>query len=144
MDAALAVERFLPDIQLASPRGAVALRGAAGQTTILVSVHSAGCAGCRRYLAELASSAAEFAAWDGRLLIAVPGPETGTEALQLPFGTVLADQGQRISSPGEAGVIVADRYGQIYEVCRTGAGHEFPPPRQLEEWLKFLGTLCPE
>jgi hypothetical protein len=37
------------------------------------------------------------------------------------------------------GVIVADRYGQVF-YARSG----FVPPRELVEWLKHLGTLCPE
>ena len=74
----------------------------------------------------------------------MPGPEAATAGFEPRFGTVLADCAQRVSSPEEAAVIVADRYGQIYEVYRAGTGHEFPAVRQLEEWLKFLGTLCPE
>lgn len=105
-----------------SERLAVAqfLPGAAkGRTTVLVKLHSAECEGCRHYLDQLAASAAEFEVWGASLVVA-PGPSD------------------------DAAVIVADQYGQIYDAVYTGGGHQFPAPRQLEEWLKFLGTLCPE
>jgi hypothetical protein len=97
-----------------------------GRTTVLVSTHSAACEGCRQYVDALAPSSAEFEVWDARLVVLTPGPAN------------------QVASPGEAAVIVADRYGHIYDACYTGEGHAFPSPRQLEEWLKFLGTLCPE
>jgi hypothetical protein len=143
---ALAVTKFLPDIELpAGPAGMlIGLRPSMGRTTVLVSVHSSGCDGCRRYLDELGPSSPEFRDWDARLLIVVPGGENAAEQLRPPFGTVLADKDRHVSSPDDAAVIVADRYGHIYDLCRAGAGHRLPPPRQLEEWLKFLGTQCPE
>lgn len=36
-------------------------------------------------------------------------------------------------------VIVADKFGQVFYV-----EGRLTPPRQLTEWLKYLGTLCPE
>jgi hypothetical protein len=144
--AELAVTRFLPRIELPSAPESrpVALHPVSGQTTVLMSVHSATCNGCRHYLDSLAPSAGEFNVWDGRLLIAVPGSISESQLLHAPFGKVLADQGERISSPDNASLIVADRYGHIFEAVHAGGTHQLPAPRQLEEWLKFLGTLCPE
>jgi hypothetical protein len=133
---------FLPDIGLPSAETGVsfALRPASGATTVMVGVHSTACEGCRRYVDGLAASAPEFLAWDARLVIVVPGPGR----FHARFGTVLADAGRRICSPEDAAVVVADRYGQIFDESHAGGGHGLPEPRQLEEWLKFLGTLCPE
>ena len=36
-------------------------------------------------------------------------------------------------------VVVADRYGQVFYTDDA-----LTAPRQLAEWLKYLGTLCPE
>jgi hypothetical protein len=44
----------------------------------------------------------------------------------------------------DAGLVVADRYGQIFYVAHAESKHALPPPRELTEWLKYLGTLCPE
>jgi peroxiredoxin len=142
----LAITQLLPAIELPSAKtGApVQLRPSMGRTTVIVSVHSTACEGCRAYAGELASGAGEFEAWDARLVVVVPGPAAGAERFEPRFGTVLVDPAHRISSPADAGVIVADRWGQIYDACYAGGGHQFPARRQLEEWLKFLGTLCPE
>jgi hypothetical protein len=115
----LRVADFLPD----------PWRSPMGRTTVLVSVHSAGCEGCRKYLEELGPSAAEFEVWDARLAVITPEPDGAATP---------------VAPAGEAAVIVADRYGHVYEATYAGEGHAFPAPRQLEEWLKFLGTLCPE
>jgi peroxiredoxin len=142
----LAIAKFLPDIELPSAQTGkpIPLRPSMGQTTILVSLHSTVCEGCRRYVEELASSSPEFEVWDGRLVIVAPGPRTGAEQLRPAFGAALADPSGQVSSPGDAAVIIADRYGHIYEACHAGEGHGLPSPQQLVEWLKFLGTLCPE
>ena len=43
--------------------------------------------------------------------------------------------------------VVADRYGQVYHVEAPGGeagAHAVMEPRELEEWLKYLATQCPE
>jgi hypothetical protein len=59
----------------------------------------------------------------------------------VPFGTV-AESG--VFSLEGAGLLVADRYGQIFYIVQTDAKHELPSPRELTECLKYLGTLSPE
>jgi hypothetical protein len=41
-------------------------------------------------------------------------------------------------------VVIADRFGHIYHVEAGGPAHALSEPRQLEEWLRFIGTQCPE
>jgi len=145
-EAHLEIAGFLPDIQLtAVPSGLpVKLRPLAGKTSVLVAVHSAACPGCREYLQALASSSGEFDVWEARLLVAVPGPPEEASRLTVAFGHVLSDPGRQLAGPGSASVMVADRYGQIFHAAHAGASHRLPPVRELEEWLKYLGTLCPE
>lgn len=45
---------------------------------------------------------------------------------------------------GVAALIVADRWGQIYAVERARTERELPGPREIEEWLRYLATQCPE
>jgi hypothetical protein len=45
---------------------------------------------------------------------------------------------------GKAAVIAADRFGQVFYARDAEPEHSFPTPRELQEWLKYLGTLCPE
>lgn len=127
----------------ALPEGVpVQLRGAGGKITLLVTLHSAHCAGCREYLASLSPISGEFDAWDARLLVIVPG--WVASGLTAPLVRVLSDEHGLIADPASASVIVADRYGQIFDAVRAGASHELPSARELAEWLKYLGTLCPE
>lgn len=142
----LSVASFIPDIRLPSaPNGAlVQLRESGGKTTVLVTLHSARCAGCQEYLNSLAPLSGEFDIWDARLLVIVPGPMRAAERLRAPFGKVLGDEHRRLADPASASVLVADRYGQIFHAAHAGDSHELTSPRDLEEWLKYLGTLCPE
>lgn len=141
----LAVATLLPDIQLPSaPDGdAVQIREHGGRTTVLVTVHSSHCPGCQQYLDQLASLAGEFDVWDARLLVVVPGP-TNSAAIRPPFGKLLADESVRLAKPDCATVSVADRYGEIFHTANAGSSHDLTPARDLPEWLKYLGTLCPE
>jgi hypothetical protein len=56
---------------------------------------------------------------------------------------VVSDQRARIAD-GSLKMVVADRFGQIFHISVAGASHDLPRPAELTEWLKFLGTLCPE
>jgi hypothetical protein len=63
---------------------------------------------------------AEFAAWDGRLLVSEP------------------DGGQ------EHRLLVVDRYGQVYAVHDAADADQLPDAGALAEWFRFLATACPE
>lgn len=142
MALSLPVTSFLPYLELPAlpDHASVQLRETGGKITVLVTLHSAECAGCREYIDSLSPLAAEFDEWDARLLVIVPG----SRGVPAPFGRVLSDVDSSIADPASASVIVADRYGQIFAAVPSGASHELPPPRELVEWLKFIGTLCPE
>jgi len=103
------------------------------------------------YLQRLAGAAAELEEWYAELLVVVHGEGGEAERWEGPGGrlTVLADPegaaARRIGvGAGEAALVIADRYGQIYEVTRAGHPQELPSPAQIEEWVKFLATQCPE
>lgn len=142
----LAVSDFIPAVQFPSvrDRSRVELRESGGKTTLVMTAHSAACAGCRNYVHGLESLALELQVWDARLLVVVPGPVSEASVFKSPLGTVLADERGIVVKPGSASVIVADRYGHIFEATHAGESHDLPSPRELEEWLKYLGTLCPE
>lgn len=134
---------FLPDLALPSVgnRGAVPLRPAPGRTTVLVVPDPEACSVCQRYLDDLAALAEEFAVWEARLLIAVRQPATYV----LPdFGIPVRDADHLLAGPDLPAVLVADRYGQLWDAVSAGVTHRFPPLRDIAEWLKYLGTLCPE
>lgn len=79
-----------------------------------------GASGLGAYADGIESRGADFAAWDGRVV-------------------VLARDGEP-----EHLVAIVDRYGQVYEKTSTPNVASLPDPDALEEWFKFLATACPE
>ena len=147
----LTVADFLPYLDLPAPGGGtVALRHGGRHATALVVVHHAACEGCRRYVAQVAAAADDLAAWDGRVVVLVPGRLAEAAALDSGVEPARAvkvapiDASHAAALVEGAGVVIADRYGHVYDVTSAGEGHALPAPRELEEWLKFLATQCPE
>lgn len=79
-----------------------------------------GASGLGAYADGIESRGADFAVWDGRVV-------------------VLARDGEP-----EHLVAIVDRYGQVYEKTSTPNVGSLPDPDALEEWFKFLATACPE
>jgi hypothetical protein len=138
-------------------------------SVLLAALHGEDCEPCARFRSELERAQPDFRAWDGRLVIAVAGEETGAPA---EANRAVAETGERdpaLQVAGRGGgtapapekshaavarmpecvgvppaIVVADRFGHIYHVAASGPTHSFPAPRELEEWLRFIGTQCPE
>lgn len=72
------------------------------------------------YARRLEAHADDFAAWDGRI-------------------TWLEPAGDR-----KHRVVIADRYGQVYDVTAAADAADLPSSKELEAWFKFLATACPE
>jgi hypothetical protein len=79
-----------------------------------------GAHGAAAYFDELESHTDDFAAWDGRLVVAEPDGEATHRLL------------------------IVDRYGQVYAVHDAADVEALPAPHDLEEWFRFLATACPE
>ena len=145
----LQVSGFVPNVSLptAAKGTPIPLRSRRHAATILVRVHSADCRACQEYLNELAHALEDLAVWGGRVLVLVTGDKN--EAMrfetenELPFAVLLDPEGRAIPLTG-AGVVIADRFGQIYHIADAGQGHELPDAAALEEWCRFLDTQCPE
>jgi hypothetical protein len=113
----------------------------------LVTLHSAVCLGCQRYICgELASSADSISEWGGRLSLVVPGPVESVDELPGASGVavpILLDPEGKLAS-GKAMVIVTDEWGEVYFVADAGADHDLPAPVQIADWIRFLAIQCPE
>jgi hypothetical protein len=79
-----------------------------------------GTAGLGAYADGVERRRADFAAWDGRVV-------------------VLAGDGEP-----EHLVAIVDRYGQVYDKTSARDVESLPDPDALEEWFKFLAIACPE
>jgi hypothetical protein len=130
---------------LARPDGVTVWRPQYTRHAVVLAVlHGEGCEPCTRYGAALAGAQAEFRAWDGRLVVAAdPALSSAPDVTQVAdrFGdaALITD-----TFGGAPRVIVADRFGHIYHVEDGGPAHALSEPRELEEWLRFIGTQCPE
>jgi hypothetical protein len=92
---------------------------------VLAALHGAECAECEAYAARLSEAGPELEQWDARVVLA-----RGEAAL-----TAVVREAPR--------VVVADRFGDVYHVA-GGTSHQLTEPRELEEWLRFIATQCPE
>ena len=72
------------------------------------------------YISQLDERADDFAAWDGRIEVHAP---SGAPTHRL---------------------VVVDRYGQVYAIHDARDTADLPDADALEEWFRFLATVCPE
>ncbi|HEX6937876.1 MAG TPA: hypothetical protein VF158_00585 [Longimicrobiales bacterium] len=150
-DAGLGVGDRLPPLVL--PRAAdgvsVAWRAPQRGAPVVVFVSPAGAA--RDYVAGLAGAEPELRVWNGRLIAVLPvGADTAFLPAEAAAGvTVLSDpegEAHRRCGVGEreAALFIADRWGQIYLAERAPDESRLPGVDQIEEWLRYLATQCPE
>ena len=74
------------------------------------------------YAMSLSALASEMASLDARLIV------TATRIEGIP-------------SPG---VVVADRWGEVYHVKGASRAADLPGPDDLLEWVKYVRNECPE
>lgn len=104
------------------------------------------------YVDALAAAAPEIEQWYARIFVVLSGELDRARGLraQLPGElTVLADPAgeayrQLGIRPAGAALLIADRYGQLYEVIEAEAPADLPSIAAVEEWTKYLATQCPE
>ncbi len=144
--------RRLPDVKLASAPGGppAPLRPPGRVSPVLILVDHADCDACRAWLHRLAAASADIGERDGRVIVIVPAPPD--QAVRIADDatksfTVLADPDRAlaarlgISAPALA---IADPYGEIHHAAPAGDAHDFPEPRDVVAWLRYLAIQCPE
>ncbi len=94
--------------------------------------------------------------WQRKNLVLIVVPEndpTGAEYTNAIIGTQppLAAQDTTfiVTSSGipgipSPGVVVADRWGEIYYVKGAARAADLPSPDDLAEWLRYMRNECPE
>jgi hypothetical protein len=124
----------------------VDIRSGHGPRT-LVTLHSAACAECWRYVnVDLTFATDRIAEWGGRLAVVVPGQvESASELGMTPVDGMefLADPEGKLAT-GKAMVVITDEWGEVYFVADAGEGHDLPTALDIEDWIRFLAIQCPE
>ena len=70
--------------------------------------------------------------------LSVLGPEIASQDARL---IVTTSRIEGIQSPG---VVVADRWGEVYYVSHSNRASELPGPDELLEWVRYVRNECPE
>jgi hypothetical protein len=129
------------------PTGAMMNLGSWRGPRAFLTVHSAACKGCRKYIGEdLASAAARLTEWGGHLVVVVPGQvenANGFAEIVPNVMQVLTDHAGEVAT-GTAKVVIADQWGEVYFVKDSGATHDLPTLSEIAEWIRFLAIQCPE
>lgn len=131
----------------------VRLRDQSLGSPVVFVAHGPDCEGCRRYLGELAGLDEACRLWDGRRVAflpdgegePVPGEEAGFDP-PFPLVAPAGEAARRLADPGNAALIVADRFGECFHVDEVGPHHHagLPRGREIESWLRFIAVQCPE
>lgn len=116
---------------------------------VVLFAHPGTCASCDAYGRRLIALHERFASWDGDVWL------LGASVAQLAEHA--SDERTRITGdPGgrahrrcgllerQAAVVVADRWGQVWDIARSDDGHTLPDPADLCETMQFIAVQCPE
>jgi len=139
------VGSLLPNLRLVDGDDAGTDLRPSSQALLVVFVHPGRCPACASYLGEAEGSLDDLRSWGTALVGVVPAGEPPVEA-GFP---VLTDEGgesrRRLGiGAGEAAVLLADRWGEVFEVATFGPEHGLPLPRQLVESAKIVDLSCGE
>lgn len=117
---------------------------------VIVFVSDIGAGEVRKFFDELDPASYEIRAQETEILTIVrkPLPETAEAGRTLGWpGRILADERGEVfrrHNPAEPlGVLVADRFGEIYWEA-GGPRQPVPPVDEILSWLRFIQSQCPE
>ena len=96
----------------------------------------------RPYINGWETRLAELKGWYGRPLLVT---EERTPDTPIPAALATAQQWQELGiEPDASALIIADRWGLVYASQQTTTFRDLPSAEEVEEWLRFLATQCPE
>jgi hypothetical protein len=88
------------------------------------------------------------------LLVSLPGDDPTALAYATSLSVLESDLAvydaailvtrTRIEGIPSPGVVVADRWGEVYYVQEADLASRLPSPNELMDWLRFVRSECPE
>lgn len=103
------------------------------------------------YLERITAKLDELQQWYSQVVAVVSGDPAAAAELRAhvpPLRTAAEAEPvlrARAGVPAEhAGLLVVDRYGQLYHSASAERPDQLPDASELEEWVRFLATQCPE
>lgn len=145
-----AVLPAVPDLTDAQHRPLVWRHGR--RSRIVLLGHGTACDRCAAYAAGLRDAADRFATWDGDVWIgdarepAVASDAAHADAAVAMLRSVDGDRLRRRWGwpPDVAGVVVADPWGQVWQIALADESHALPERDELVETTRFIAIQCPE
>jgi hypothetical protein len=136
------------------------------EPTVLVLCHEAPGAGLAAWVRGLVDRPSTFGAWGGRLLVVLPPRRADASsaiatdaaadvvgallgaAAAAPFPAAIAiDADARLgtgAAPGATVLLIVDAWGEVYHAERLPAAGGGPAASEVEGWLRYVATQCPE
>ncbi|HEX5081533.1 MAG TPA: redoxin domain-containing protein [Blastocatellia bacterium] len=121
---------------------------------VIFFLHSAECQKCGGLLQEMAANYGEYQRLETEALAIAPDEidrlSRLARELDLPFPVLVDDEGKvrdrylKSAGRSEAAVVVADRWGAIFECQVSGREHDLPAEAGIREWLEFIEFQCEE
>ena len=128
---------------------ALELRGMTGvmrldprESLVLLLMRDAALPRAHKYIAQLEAHLSEFRAWDTRLIVI-----TEKESIEsgLETASTSPEKWHTLGiAAGKSALIIADRWGEVYFAQQTETFADMLSPEQVEEWVRYLATQCPE
>lgn len=142
----------LPPLVLPRAGDGVRVAWRASQRGAPVVVFLADLESGRGYVRKLQDREAELRVWSGRPMVVLPVGAGGGEGAPGSLGDgveLLADPDGEAHrrcevGKGEAALFIADRWGQVYLAERAPSESDLPDVGEIEEWMRYLSTQCPE
>lgn len=138
----------LPTVDLPTPAGPAPLRAPERGSPVIFLPSVRTSEKLERWTERFLAAANDFSAWYARPLLVLADSDADTATRQ--------DRVERVADPDgalrerlgiareESALLVADRWGVLYHVTRTPDPDALPDTAEIEEWLRYLATQCPE
>jgi ribosomal protein S27E len=116
---------------------------------IVLFAHPGTCAGCSGYARQLIALQEHFALWDGDVWLLGGSLAQLAEHIPADRARIAGDPArrahQRCGLPEQrAVVVVADRWGQVWDIATSDDDHALPDPADLCATTQFIAVQCPE
>jgi hypothetical protein len=96
----------------------------------------------RPYIATWERVLSDLTSWYGRPLLIT---ESATGETRIPSASATADDWLQLGIAEHAyALIIADRWGVVYFAQETTNFGDLPSAAEVEQWLRYLATQCPE
>jgi hypothetical protein len=130
----------LPPLQLNGPAGVVRLDAPELGAPVLLLVRDGAIERARPYIAALEERLRDLRDWGGRPLLVT---ERNIVDSRLPSAVASPEAWDALGVENSA-LVIADRWRVVYFARGTTTFADLPAADDVVDWVRYLGTQCPE